>query len=108
MATISCPECGSNNIDITLQQEDHGTTTVTKSKSKTKSGHGCLWWLFIGWWWILIDAFIWVVAFPIRLCIQIFKKKKSTTTGTSINQEVKNVEYKSVCLCKDCGHHWIK
>ena len=59
MANITCPKCGGTNIDISLQQENHGSTTITKSKSKTKSGHGCLWWLFIGWWWVLIDACIW-------------------------------------------------
>lgn len=108
MANLVCPQCGGSNVEVSLQQENHGSTTITKSKSKTKSGHGCFWWVLIGWWWILIDACLWVLIFPIRLCIQLFKRKKSVTKGTSVTQEVANIEYKSVCLCKDCGHNWVK
>lgn len=108
MNKLTCPKCGSKNVETSLQQENHGSTTITKSKSVSKSGHGCLWWIFVGWWLTLIDAIVWVVAFPVRLCIQLFKRKKVKTRGTSVTQEVANVEYKTLCLCKDCGHHWEK
>ena len=110
--TLTCPECGSTNIEASLMQENHGATTVTKSKTKTKSwkGHGCLWWILIGWWWIFVDAFIWVAVFPLRLVIELLRRKKtkSKSDTTTVSEEVAHIEYKTVCLCRNCGHHWTK
>lgn len=105
---VICPACGSYDVEIKLMQENLGSTTIIKTKGKTKSGHGCLWWCVIGWWWIFIDAFIWVFAFPVRLVIQLFSRKKSTTKSKTISQELTNIEYKTMCLCRECGHHWAK
>ena len=105
---VICPACGSYDVEIKLMQENLGSTTITKTKGKTKSGHGCLWWCVIGWWWIFIDAFMWVFAFPVRLVIQLFFRKKSTTKSKTISQELTNIEYKTMCLCRECGHHWEK
>ncbi len=45
-----CPKCGSENVDVNVQQENNGSTTISKTKSKYKEkGHGCLWWLLVGW-----------------------------------------------------------
>ena len=109
---ISCPECGSSDIEMKVMQENQGSTVITKSKTKgtTKSGHGCLWWIFIGWWWWMVDLFIWMFAFLPRLLIQIFKGKKtrSKSKTTSVSQEVTHIEYKTICMCRACGHHWKK
>ena len=109
---IVCPICGSRNVELKIMQENKGSTVITESKTKgtTKSGHGCAWWLFIGWWWWAIDLCIWLVAFIPRLLIQIFKGKKSRTKSktTTVSQEVANIDYKTVCLCRNCGNHWVK
>lgn len=112
MSKLTCPSCGSADIEMKLMQENLGSTvvTTTKTKSKTKTGHGCLWWIIIGWWWWIVDLFIWIFAFVPRLLIQIFKPKKARTKSstTTATQEIANIEYKTVCMCRDCGHHWQK
>lgn len=111
-AAVVCPECGSSDVEMKLMQENQGSTVITKSKTRgtTKSGRGCLWWLFIGWWWWFIDMFIWIFAFVPRLVIQLFKGKKSKSKSktTSVSQEVAHIEYKTMCMCRSCGHHWEK
>lgn len=112
MSKLVCPECGSTDIEMNLMQENLGSTvvTTTKAKSKTKTGHGCLWWAIIGWWWWIVDLFIWIFMFVPRLLIQIFKPKKSRTKSstTIATQEIANIDYKTICMCRECGHHWQK
>lgn len=104
---MTCPKCGSANVDVQLLQENQGSTTLTKTKSKYKEkGHSCLWWICIGWWWWFVDAVLWLCFFVPRLLIKIFKKKKYTGESTSASTTKNKIAYKSVCLCKDCGHHW--
>lgn len=107
MANQICPRCGSRNVEIQLFKEDTGSQTITTGQSKYKEkGHGCLWWLLIGWWWWVIDLCMWVFAFPLRFLYQIFKKKKYVGSSTSVSTTKNSFEYRSECLCKDCGHHW--
>ena len=108
MSTNICPKCGSANIEFQLMQENSGSTTVTKTKTKYKQKrHGILWWLFIGSWWWIIDLFLWVFAFPYRFIVQLFKKKKYVGKTKSVSATKADVNYKSMCLCKDCGYNWI-
>ena len=109
---MTCPKCGSENVDVQLVQETTGKTTKTKSKTKSVSqkGHGCLWWICIGWWWWMIDMLFWCVAFIPRLIIQSLKGRKDktrSTTKTVSNEKIRTV-YRSMCICHDCGHHWEK
>lgn len=104
---LCCPSCGSSSVDAQLYQENKGSKTKSKTKSVYRQkGHGCLWWAFIGWWWWMFDLILWVLIFPIRFLIQLFKKKtyvgEASTKGSTKNR----VSYKTVYLCKDCGHHW--
>lgn len=102
-----CPRCGSNQVEIQLHQENYGSQTITKSKSKYKEkGHGLVWWLLIGWWWWIVDLFLWITIFPLRLIAQLFKKKKYVGKTNSVSTTVNNVAYKSICLCKNCGYYW--
>ena len=104
-----CPKCGSSNVDIQLHQENVGGNTITTTKSRYKQkGHGCLWWLFIGWWWWMIDLMLWIFIFPIRFLVQLFKKKKYVGKATSVSSTKNEIRYRTVCLCKSCGHHWEK
>ncbi|MBP3388976.1 MAG: hypothetical protein J6K98_03780 [Clostridia bacterium] len=104
MASYVCPKCGSLNVDFQVQQE---TKTVTKTKSKYKEkGHGILWWLTIGWWWWIIDLCFWVFLFIPRVLLHIGRKRNYKGKEKSVTKD--KVQYKTVCLCKDCGHNWVK
>lgn len=104
-----CRKCGSTDIDTQVFQEERGsvTSSVTKSKYKEK-GHGCLWWLTVGWWWWFVDLLLWIFLFFPRLLAKIFRKKKyvgkSKTTSTTVNQ----IGYRHVYTCRNCGYHWSK
>ncbi len=105
--TLVCPNCGSDDVSIETFQESLGTTTVSKEKFKFKqAGHGLLWWLFIGWWWWTIDLCLWVFAFPIRLLLQVFKKKKYKGNATTVSQSINEVVYKKIFTCRSCGNSW--
>ena len=106
---LHCPKCGGTNIDVQVHQENVGGNTITKTKSKYKQkGHGCLWWLCIGWWWWMVDLMLWICIFPIRLLAQLFKKKKYVGTSTSVSSTKNEINYRTVYLCKSCGHCWKK
>lgn len=106
---VYCSKCGSSNIDIQLHQENCGGSTVTRTKSHYREkGHGCLWWLIFGWWWWMVDLCIWIFAFPIRLLFQVFKKKKYVGNTSSVSSTSNRIGYKTIYLCKSCGHHWEK
>lgn len=81
---MKCPRCGSNNTNIQIINESH---LVTKH-------HGCLWWLFFGWYWILIK---WLVLTVPALICKIF--------GIGKRQKIKNKTYKTV-VCQNCGYNW--
>ena len=106
---VSCPKCGSNNVDSQVFQENTGSATVTRTKSKYKqTGHGCLWWLLIGWWWWIVDLLLWMFFFVPRLLIQIFKKKKYKGESISTTVTSNELRYKTMFICKNCGEHWEK
>ena len=108
-AIIKCPKCGSTSIDSQVFQENLGSTTVTKTKSKYKQvGHGCIWWLTIGWWWWFIDLCLWVSFFIPRLLFQLFRKKNYKGSSASVSSTKKKIVYKTVFLCKSCGERWVK
>lgn len=106
-----CPKCQSEDVETNTFQEQTGSKTVTRTKSKYKEkGHGIIWWLIIGWWWWIVDLISWFIIFVPRLILRIFaapfKKKKyvgdSKTTSTTHNK----IKYKTVCICHNCGHKW--
>lgn len=102
-----CPRCGSENVDVQVFQENTGSLTTARTKSKYKEkGHGCLWWIFIGSWWWIFDLCLWIFAFVPRLLIQIFKKKKYKGSSTTVEKTTNNITYRRVCVCKNCGHNW--
>ncbi len=104
---MTCPKCGSTNVTTQTFQENAGSTTVTTTKSKYKEkGHGCLWWLLIGWWWWIIDLLLWITMFLPRFCIKLFRKKKYVGDSASVSNTTTKINYKTVCVCADCGHRW--
>ena len=106
-----CPKCGSTNITRQVFQENKGSRTITKTTSKYKEkGHGCLWWLCIGWWWWMIDLISWIVAFFPRLVLRLFaapyKKKKYKGKSRSVSNTVNKIDYRTVSTCQNCGYTW--
>lgn len=78
-----CPKCGSNNVNVQVVQE---TKLVDKH-------HGIIWWICIGWWWMI---FKWIFLTVPALIVKIFAPKK---------QKLKQ-KTRSVCVCQNCGHRW--
>ena len=106
-SAIHCPACGSTNIDIQTFQEQKGTASVGGTQGTYGEGkHGCLWWVFIGWWW---ETLAWIYLFPVKLIIAIFRKKRKGSFDAATASYAHNIiDYKTVCTCKNCGNHWKK
>lgn len=104
-----CPSCGSEDIYIQTVQENLGgeVNTVTRGKVKQK-GHGCLYWVLIGWWWWIIDAVIWIVAFPFRLAFGLLKKKKYKYSEKTTTVQNNTIQYRNICTCQNCGNTWTQ
>ena len=47
-----------------------------------------------------------------RLILQLFaspfKKKKYKGTSSTVSSTVRNITYKTICTCQNCGHRWEK
>lgn len=107
-----CPVCQSELVQISTFQEQTGSKTVTKTRSKYKEkGHGILWWLCVGWWWWIIDLISWCAFFAPRLILRIFaapyKKKKYTGRSKTVSKTDNKIQYKTICVCQNCGHKWF-
>ncbi len=110
---MECPKCGSSNVTVNTFQEDRGSVTTVKTRSRyQEKGHGCLWWLLIGWWWWIVDLLLWIFWFFPRLILRLFaapfRKRKYRGTSSSISTTVSNVVYRTICTCQNCGHSWTK
>lgn len=106
---LQCPKCGGTHIEMQVVQEDHGSVTTTKTKSKYKEKrHGLLWWGFIGWWWWIIDLFLWIFAFFPRVLLHIGRRKKYKGESTSKTITKNNIKYRRMFTCQDCGHFWSR
>ena len=110
---MNCPKCGSGDVSVNTFQEDHGSVTTARTTSKYKEkGHGCLWWLTIGWWWWIVDLLSWIFFFIPRLILRLFaapfKKKRYRGTSSTVSTTVNNISYQTVCTCQNCGYHWKK
>ncbi len=106
---IRCQQCGSENVNVQVMQENTGNTTVTKTKATYKQKkHGLLWWLFIGWWFWIIDIFLWIFLFPFRAIYAIVRKKKYVKKETSVSTGKNQMVYRKICTCQRCGYAWIE
>ena len=113
---LVCPKCGSTNVEVQLHQEETGSMTKTKTKYKIKEkGHGIIWKIFFFPFYlisipikILFDILVWVFFWPIKLVKALNRKKKYIGDSSSVSKTTNSVAYRSVCLCKDCGHNWQK
>lgn len=98
-----CPNCNSDNVKIDIVQENLGSTEFSQTKTKEK-GHGCLWWLLVGWELWIINLLTWIFLFIPRALLHIGRKKKFISKTTT--QTVNHITYKKICTCQNCGHSW--
>lgn len=80
---MKCPKCGSENVNVQM---------VSETELKTKH-HGAIWWICVGWWWIMIK---WICFTVPALIVKLFRPKRYNTKTT----------HKSMCVCQNCGYHW--
>lgn len=78
-----CPRCGSENINVQMVTD-----------TSLKSGHGVIWWVLIGWWWVPLK---WFCFFWLALIFKLFGSKNYKLQSKSHAE----------CVCQSCGHHWI-
>jgi len=104
---ISCPECGSKNVIIQTFQENRESETVSKTTGTYKEkGHGCMWWLTIGWWFWIIDLFAWVFATLPRLLLYVGRKRNYVERSKTVSKTHNRIVYKKVYACQKCGYQW--
>lgn len=108
---MTCPKCGAEAVTMQTFQEDKGSVTRSKTRSKYKEqGHGCLWWIFIGSWWWLVDLFSWFIFFIPRLILRLFaspyKKKKYKGKSKTVSRTKNKVGYRTIYTCQNCGYQW--
>ena len=80
---MTCPRCGSNNVSVQM---------VSDVQLKQKH-HSLIWWLLIGWWYVVLK---WCIFPLFALIVKIFAPKK---------QEIRQNNY-SMCVCQNCGYNW--
>ena len=98
-----CPNCHSDNVKVESVQENLGSTEFSRTKTKEKR-HGFFWWIFIGWWWKIIDLILWIFLFIPRVLLHIGRRKKYVSKTTT--QSVNHIVYKTICTCQNCGRAW--
>lgn len=102
-----CPECGSNHVRVDVFQEQTGSETNTKWKSKYRERtHGCLWWLLIGWWWWIVDLILWVLFPFFKLLWRSGRKRHYTEKGKEKSTTQNYISYRKMFVCQSCGHLW--
>lgn len=102
-----CPKCGGTNVLVNTVSENLGSTSVSTTQSKYKEkGHGCLWWLFIGSWWWIIDLLMWIFLFIPRALLHAGRKKRYVGKSTTVSNSMNHIVYKTICTCQSCGNAW--
>jgi len=105
-----CPKCQSEHIDVQVFQENRGSETQSQTNFQFKEkGHGVLWWICIGWWYVpFIKLPLWLIAFPFMAVMRLGRKKKYQGSATGRSSTQNQIDYRRVFLCKDCGHSWYE
>lgn len=80
---MKCHRCGSTNVIVTIVNESQ----LVKDKPS------CVWWLFVGWWWIPVKWLFFTIP---ALILKIFVPAK---------MKLHKREY-TEAVCQDCGYHW--
>lgn len=104
-----CPKCRCEHVDVQVFQENRGSKTQSQTNFQfNEKGHGVLWWIFIGWWWIFIKLILWICFFPFMAVMRLGRKKKYKGSSDGQISTQNQIGYRCVFLCKDCGHSWYE
>jgi len=106
MENNTCSKCGSSNINF--QREQSGTIggSLHSFGGGEKSGHGIIWWLFIGWWYVFFK-WVWRIslAFATMGLSLIFRRRKSGRIKGKTVSASKTFN-RTVAVCQNCGNTW--
>lgn len=95
----TCGRCGS--VNISFQREQTGNVGGSVSSYKFKGAHGCLYWLFIGWW-------FWFFKMLFHLCtlgiFLLFRRNRGRVAGKTFSA-TKNIN-RTIAICQNCGNTW--
>ena len=80
---MNCPKCGSSNVTIQAVNE----------VSLKNAHHGCIWWCFVGWWWIPCK---WLIFTLPALLAKLFIPAKQQAKNKTVRKAV----------CQTCGNMW--
>lgn len=89
---MMCPKCGSENV--TSEQRQAVNVSV-----KMKRGNGCLWWLLLGWIYLIYVMFVWMFKIMYFICIgwwvAILQKRNQAKHNNAV-----------IHICQNCGNRW--
>lgn len=98
---MKCPKCGSENVIV--QREQVSSKSSTTYGLVRNGNHGILWWLCIGWWWVIYKALIKLIISISSLGLIRFKKGGTYTGKANTDTKIKT---KTVAVCQECGKTW--
>ncbi len=89
---VKCPKCGSENVQL----------------SNEKSGHGCLWIILFGWFYIFWVMIKWCIGFLVFILYDwwMFIVKKSGGKGHIWKCRKWFSANRKTYYCHDCGHNF--
>ncbi|MBE6577718.1 MAG: hypothetical protein E7653_06230 [Ruminococcaceae bacterium] len=87
-----CPKCGSEKVQL----------------SDTTKKHGCLWFILLGWIYILWMFFKWMIGFMVLICLDWWMAiiKKSQNKGYVWKSKRWFSGKTQYYYCHDCGHNF--
>ena len=94
---LQCPKCGSRNI--TFHREETGNIGVHQNTvviQQPKKSHGCLYWLFIGWWYKPME---WI-------CFGWMKPLFGGRKRGGLNLHAGKTLNLTIAICQNCGNSW--
>ncbi|MBR1731531.1 MAG: hypothetical protein IJ725_03765 [Ruminococcus sp.] len=80
---MRCLRCGSNNVLV----------QVVNEPMLKNDYHGCLWWIFVGWWWVPVK---WICLTVPALFAKIFIPHRKKIVNKN----------RRIAVCQSCGHTW--
>jgi len=99
-SVMQCPKCYSSNI--TFQREQTGNVGGSLSSYRFRDNRkGCLYWIFIGWWFWVFKLIFHVATLGIFL---LFRRRRGKVTGKTVSG-TKNIN-QTMAICQNCGNSW--
>ena len=87
-----CPRCGGSSVSSEQRQ-------AVNVSVKMKRGSGCLWWLLLGWIYLIYVMFVWTFKIMYLICIgwwvAILQKRNKEKYNNAV-----------IHICQNCGNRW--